>query len=187
MTSSISPPRMRLAEVSPIAQRRASTRLDLPQPLGPTTPVMPGSIDNSVSSTKVLKPLSLSLENCNGSDPSALGHGRVQRFGKIGVGQIADQLGADAVGPMMKKVGVEFDAVVVVRLRLAGNDRLLQLGVGAGIYRRRRRPCRRAARCVSAHRRGRCATAHCAWLIEERVDKGKVAICWRAARDRRCQ
>ena len=63
MTSSISPPRMRLAEVSPITQRSASTRLDLPQPLGPTMPVSPGSIESSVGSTKDLKPLSRSLVN----------------------------------------------------------------------------------------------------------------------------
>src|SRR5690606_24925551 len=41
---------------SPIAQRRASTRLDLPQPFGPTTPVRPGSISSSVASTNDLKP-----------------------------------------------------------------------------------------------------------------------------------
>src|SRR5690606_857007 len=56
MTSSISPPRIRLADVSPITQRRASTRFDLPQPFGPTIPVNPGSIRSSVGSTKDLKP-----------------------------------------------------------------------------------------------------------------------------------
>src|SRR5580692_8771270 len=45
-----------LCEVSPIAQRSASTRLDLPQPFGPTTPVRPGSITKSVGSTNDLKP-----------------------------------------------------------------------------------------------------------------------------------
>jgi hypothetical protein len=35
-------------EFSPITQRIASTRLDLPQPLGPTMPVRPGSIRKSV-------------------------------------------------------------------------------------------------------------------------------------------
>ena len=40
----------------PITQRNASTRLDLPQPFGPTTPVSPGSIRKSVGSTKDLKP-----------------------------------------------------------------------------------------------------------------------------------
>ena len=44
MTSSIDEARMDLYELSPITQRSASTRLDLPQPFGPTTPVRPGSI-----------------------------------------------------------------------------------------------------------------------------------------------
>ena len=56
MTSSIPVARMFLWEFSPMTQRRASTRLDLPQPFGPTTPVSPGSIRKSVGSTKVLKP-----------------------------------------------------------------------------------------------------------------------------------
>src|SRR3972149_3260382 len=64
ITSSISPPRICLGEVSPIAQRSASTRLDLPQPLGPTMPVVPGSIHNSVGSTKDLKPETRSFLNC---------------------------------------------------------------------------------------------------------------------------
>ena len=50
------PARSDLCEVSPIAQRNASTRLDLPQPFGPTTPVKPGSIMKSVGSTNDLKP-----------------------------------------------------------------------------------------------------------------------------------
>ena len=40
-----------------MTQRRASTRFDLPQPFGPTTPVRPGSIAKSVGSTKDLKPI----------------------------------------------------------------------------------------------------------------------------------
>ena len=40
-----------------MTQRTASTRLDLPQPFGPTTPVSPGSITKSVGSTKDLKPI----------------------------------------------------------------------------------------------------------------------------------
>ncbi len=50
-------------ELSPITQRRASTRFDLPQPFGPTTPVRPGSIGNSVGSTKVLNPAMCSFVN----------------------------------------------------------------------------------------------------------------------------
>src|SRR5262245_66346602 len=64
MTSSISPPRICLTRFSPIAQRSASTRFDLPQPLGPTIPVMPGSIRNSVGSTNDLNPARRSLANC---------------------------------------------------------------------------------------------------------------------------
>ena len=51
-------------EFSPITQRSASTRFDLPQPLGPTMPVSPGSIRSSVGSTKDLKPFNLRRENC---------------------------------------------------------------------------------------------------------------------------
>src|SRR5438309_5418365 len=56
ITASMSEARKDLCEVSPIAQRSASTRLDLPQPFGPTTPVRPGSIMKSVGSTNDLKP-----------------------------------------------------------------------------------------------------------------------------------
>ena len=58
ITSSISAARIDLCEVSPITQRSASTRFDLPQPFGPTTPVRPGSIRKSVGSTKDLNPIS---------------------------------------------------------------------------------------------------------------------------------
>src|ERR1700729_724472 len=56
ITASMSAARSDLCDVSPIAQRKASTRLDLPQPLGPPTPVRPGSITKSVGSTNDLKP-----------------------------------------------------------------------------------------------------------------------------------
>src|SRR5687768_9968436 len=55
------PPRNDLGLPSPIAQRIASSRFDLPQPLGPTTPVSPGSMRSSAGSTKLLKPASLSF------------------------------------------------------------------------------------------------------------------------------
>ena len=58
ITASMSAARSDLCEVSPIAQRSASTRLDLPQPFGPTTPVKPGSIMKSVGSTNDLNPWS---------------------------------------------------------------------------------------------------------------------------------
>ena len=44
ITSSMPDARMDLYELSPITQRIASTRLDLPQPFGPTMPVNPDSI-----------------------------------------------------------------------------------------------------------------------------------------------
>src|SRR6266436_6433317 len=42
-TSSILPPRSGLTPCSPITQENASTTLDLPEPLGPTMHVIPGS------------------------------------------------------------------------------------------------------------------------------------------------
>jgi len=63
ITSSISLPRTDVGRVSPITQRRASNRFDLPQPFGPTTAVRPGSTWSSVGSTKDLKPESLSRVN----------------------------------------------------------------------------------------------------------------------------
>src|ERR1700686_3437744 len=55
-TSSILPPRRDLAPCSPITQDRASTMLDLPEPFGPTTQVMPGSRRSDVAEAKDLKP-----------------------------------------------------------------------------------------------------------------------------------
>ena len=66
ITSSMPDARMFLYELSPITQRNASTRFDLPQPLGPTTPVKPGSILNSVGSQKLLKPARRSRSNFMG-------------------------------------------------------------------------------------------------------------------------
>src|SRR3954469_11629526 len=65
ITSSIPPPRSDLGLDSPIVQRIASRRFDLPQTFGPTPPVSPGSILSSAGSTKLLKPLSLSLRILN--------------------------------------------------------------------------------------------------------------------------
>src|SRR6185503_3835046 len=61
ITSSMPPPRIWRAELSPMHQRRPSRRLDLPQPLGPTMPVKPFWISNSVASTKDLNPASRSF------------------------------------------------------------------------------------------------------------------------------
>src|SRR5262249_15114411 len=57
MTSSIPAARIALCDASPITQRNASTRFDLPQPFGPTTPVRPGSMRKSAGSTQDLKPI----------------------------------------------------------------------------------------------------------------------------------
>src|SRR6185312_14875329 len=56
MTSSILPPRRLLAPCSPMTQASASTTLDLPEPLGPTMQVMPGSSRIDVADAKDLKP-----------------------------------------------------------------------------------------------------------------------------------
>src|SRR5208282_4277473 len=55
-TSSILPPRSDLAPCSPITQDRASTMLDLPEPFGPTTQVMPDSRRSVVAEANDLKP-----------------------------------------------------------------------------------------------------------------------------------
>ena len=60
ITSSMPLPRSRRGACSPITQRIASTTFDLPQPLGPTTPVMPGLNETTVLSTNDLKPWSSS-------------------------------------------------------------------------------------------------------------------------------
>src|SRR5690606_23758521 len=52
----------------------ASTRLDLPQPLGPTMPVSPGSMTRVVSSAKDLKPCSLRRENFIAAPPCKRRH-----------------------------------------------------------------------------------------------------------------
>src|SRR6056297_3642179 len=61
ITSSMPLPRIALGRFSPMTQRSASSRFDLPQPLGPTMPVSPSATTRSVGSTKLLKPVSLSL------------------------------------------------------------------------------------------------------------------------------
>src|ERR671919_1997694 len=61
MTSSILPPRSDLAPCSPITQARASTTFDLPEPLGPTMQVIPGSSCRVVADANDLNPLSVRL------------------------------------------------------------------------------------------------------------------------------
>src|SRR6266516_1684537 len=60
-TSSILPPRSVLAPCSPMTQHKASTTLDLPDPFGPTTQVMPGSKRSVVAEAKDLNPRSVRL------------------------------------------------------------------------------------------------------------------------------
>ncbi len=59
ITSCIDSPRNSDAFDSPSTQRTASMMLDLPQPLGPTTPTSCPGISNAVGSTNDLKPESL--------------------------------------------------------------------------------------------------------------------------------
>ncbi len=61
MTSSILPPRSALAPCSPRTQAMASTTLDLPEPFGPTTQVIPGSSFNVVAEAKDLNPFTVRL------------------------------------------------------------------------------------------------------------------------------
>ena len=83
MTSSIFPPRRLLAPCSPITQLRASTTLDLPDPLGPTMQVMPGSKSRVVAEAKDLNPLRIScLRYMQAVPPVPWGsrtHGRLGR------------------------------------------------------------------------------------------------------------
>src|SRR5437764_4970082 len=64
MTSSILPPRSALAPCSPSTQAMASTTLDLPDPLGPTTQVIPGSSFIVVADAKDLNPFTVRLLRC---------------------------------------------------------------------------------------------------------------------------
>src|SRR5215218_5678131 len=61
MTSSILPPRRLFAPCSPMTQASASTTLDLPEPLGPTMQVMPGSSCRVVAEANDLNPRSVRL------------------------------------------------------------------------------------------------------------------------------
>ena len=56
ITSSILPPRSVFAPCSPMTHARASTTLDFPDPLGPTTQVIPGSKRSVVADAKDLNP-----------------------------------------------------------------------------------------------------------------------------------
>src|ERR1700739_326936 len=71
-TSSILPPRRLLAPCSPITQESASTTLDLPEPLGPTTQVIPGSRRSVVAEANDLKPRMVRLFKYTGRPSSPL-------------------------------------------------------------------------------------------------------------------
>ncbi len=64
MTSSIAWPRRVLADCSPRTQSTASEMLDLPDPLGPTMTVTPGSSSIVLLSAKDLNPLNMSDLRC---------------------------------------------------------------------------------------------------------------------------
>src|SRR3954468_9840765 len=64
MTSPIFPPRSALAPCSPSTHEMASTTLDLPEPLGPTTQVIPGSSFKLVADAKDLKPFTVRVLRC---------------------------------------------------------------------------------------------------------------------------
>ena len=77
ITSVSESPRRRLAALSPITQRIASMMFDLPQPFGPTTPVMLVGRCSVVGSTKDLKPDSLIVDRrMRRSDPGSRHRGR---------------------------------------------------------------------------------------------------------------
>ena len=70
MTSSILPPRRLFALCSPMTQVRASTTLDFPDPLGPTTHVIPGSSRSVVAEANDLNPLRVRVFRCTGRKPN---------------------------------------------------------------------------------------------------------------------
>src|SRR5690242_3976114 len=80
MTSSIFPPRSVFAPCSPMTQASPSTTLDLPEPLGPTTAVIPGSKRRVVGEAKDLKPFSVRLLRYTASQTTAQigAHGRTE-------------------------------------------------------------------------------------------------------------
>ena len=80
MTSSILPPRKDFAPCSPMTQANASTTLDLPEPLGPTTQVTPGSKWSVVADAKDLKPFRVNVLRCTVLRWSGAGKGAWNEF-----------------------------------------------------------------------------------------------------------
>src|SRR6516164_7971428 len=188
ITSSISPPRSRLAEASPITQRSASTRFDLPHPFGPTMPVKPGAIASSVMSTNDLNPTRRSRSNCikspdDGPSPSwRLGFRRReagQHLFEFLHGRRTSELAA-----VDKECRSGIDLEFLRRLQPFTDDLVFELGVfEAGVEllpahsAELGKPCQRFAVIGVSHPfvLGR----------EERLGKGIIAIRRRAACDHR--
>ena len=66
MTSAMLPPRSERAPCSPSTQAMASTTLDLPEPFGPTTHVIPGSRRSVVAEANDLNPRRVSEDRYTG-------------------------------------------------------------------------------------------------------------------------
>src|SRR6516164_9840731 len=188
ITSSISPPRSRLAEVSPITQRSASTRFDLPQPFGPTIPVKPGAIASSVRSTNDLNPTRRSRSNCinspdDGSSPS-WGLGLRRREAGQQLFEFLRRRGAGQLAPVDKECRRRIDIELLTRLQTSFDDFVLQGGVGEA-----------SVELLLAHAAELCQPGERFAIIgasdpfllsrEERVGKGIVAIRRRTVRDHR--
>ena len=82
ITSAMFEPRSARAPCSPMTQARASTTLDLPDPLGPTTHVMPGWRASVVALAKDLNPRSVRVLRCilAGYRPLSKSRGTTGRF-----------------------------------------------------------------------------------------------------------
>src|SRR5690606_21548590 len=129
MTSSILPPRRLLAPCSPMTQANASTTLDLPDPLGPTTQVIPGSRRRVVDDAKDLNPRNVKLLRC--TDPTLQRHDHAP--GHFRPGGRAEPSGERGLGDRRRVV--EYQAAVIDRgfgemvvLRLQTQYLRLQVG-----------------------------------------------------------
>src|SRR5271165_6010624 len=176
ITSSISPPRRRLAEVSPITQRSASTRFDLPQPFGPTMPVKPGAIASSVGSTNDLNPTRRSRSNCISfpdDDPSSCRQ-RLRCEPRQQLFQCLHRRRAGELGPIDKERRGRTDVELLRRFQTLFDDLVLELGVfEAGVELLLAHPAKFGQ---PGQRLAIIRTPHPLFLSrEERVDKGIIA------------
>src|SRR4029077_6975891 len=83
ITSAISPPRSDLADCSPKTHLIASSRLDLPQPFGPTIAVTPSWKLKNVLSAKDLKPNNSSDCRCMRPRPPVSLRGQYSSLGAL--------------------------------------------------------------------------------------------------------